>query len=151
MINDPYKVLGVSPETSKEEIKIAYRQLAKKYHPDLNPGDGEATRKMNEVNAAYDQIKNPSKTQPLPEYGYGQGYNGNDQAYKGTIFEDIEDFEAFFRGLADFDNRQSSANREYKSSNWNYSFSFLTPIIKIGRFLLGFYVLEMILKFLLGG
>ena len=59
MVDDPYRVLGVSPDASDEEIKRAYRLLAKKYHPDLNPGDPEAARKMQEVNAAYDQIKNP--------------------------------------------------------------------------------------------
>ncbi len=61
MINDPYKVLGVSPDASDEEIKQAYRRLAKKYHPDLNPGDQEAAKRMQEVNAAYEQIKNPEK------------------------------------------------------------------------------------------
>lgn len=63
MITDPYKVLGVSPDASDEEIKRAYRALAKKYHPDMNPGDAEAARKMNEINAAYEQIKNPEKAQ----------------------------------------------------------------------------------------
>ena len=70
MIDDPYKILGVSPNASDEEIKQAYRRLAKEYHPDRNPGDPEAARKMQEVNAAYEQIKNPDKTQP----GYG-GYS----------------------------------------------------------------------------
>ena len=51
-MNDPYSVLGVSKNASEDEIKRAYRQLAKKYHPDLNPGDPEAARKMNEINAA---------------------------------------------------------------------------------------------------
>ena len=59
MIHDPYKVLGVSPDASDEEIKQAYRRLAKKYHPDLNQGNEEAAKKMQEVNAAYEQIKNP--------------------------------------------------------------------------------------------
>ena len=61
MIGDPYKVLGVSPDASDDEIKRAYRKLAKKYHPDVNPGDQEAARKMQEINAAYEQIKNPEK------------------------------------------------------------------------------------------
>lgn len=61
MIDDPYRVLGVSPDASDEEIKQAYRRLAKQYHPDRNPGDQEAARKMQEVNDAYDQIKNPEK------------------------------------------------------------------------------------------
>ena len=74
IIDDPYKVLGVSPDASDEEIKRAYRKLAKKYHPDLNPGDAEAAKRMQEVNAAYEQIKNPEKAQPQGGYGYG-GYD----------------------------------------------------------------------------
>ena len=69
-MRDPYAVLGVSPDASDEEIKKAYRRLAKKYHPDLNPGDAVAAQKMQEVNAAYEQIKNPEKAQPN-QGGYG--------------------------------------------------------------------------------
>ena len=49
MIEDPYQVLGVDRNATDEEIKQAYRRLAKKYHPDLNPGDQEAARRMQEV------------------------------------------------------------------------------------------------------
>ena len=74
MIDDPYKVLGVSPDATDEQIKQAYRKLAKKYHPDLNPGDAEAAKKMQQVNAAYEQIKNPEKARPNP--GSQGGYGG---------------------------------------------------------------------------
>ena len=74
IIDDPYKVLGISPDASDEEIKRAYRRLAKQYHPDRNPGDQEAARKMQQVNAAYEQIKNPEKTQTSGGYG-GYGYD----------------------------------------------------------------------------
>ena len=77
MMEDPYKVLGVSPDASDEEIKRAYRNLAKKYHPDRNPGDAEAARKMQEVNAAYEQIKNPQKhTASGPNYGGYDPFGG---------------------------------------------------------------------------
>ena len=74
MIDDPYQVLGVSPDASDDEIKQAYRRLAKKYHPDRNPGDEEAARQMQRVNAAYEQIKNPEKARPN-QGSYGYGYN----------------------------------------------------------------------------
>lgn len=79
-MDDPYKVLGVSRDASDEEIKRAYRRLAKKYHPDVNPGDAEAARKMQEVNQAYEQIKNPEKAGQGGYGGYGSGY-GNYGGY----------------------------------------------------------------------
>lgn len=78
MIKDPYKVLGIGPDASDEEIKTAYRKLAKKYHPDLNPGDASAAQKMQEVNDAYDQIKNPQKAPSGSAGGYGNPYEGYD-------------------------------------------------------------------------
>ena len=61
MFDDPYRVLGLTPDATDEQVKQAYRRLAKQYHPDMNPGDEAAAQRMNEINAAYDQIKNPPK------------------------------------------------------------------------------------------
>ena len=71
MINEPHKVLGVSPNATQDEIKKAYRRLAKKYHPDLNPGDENAANKMNEINQAYDMLMNPNKYQRQQASSYG--------------------------------------------------------------------------------
>lgn len=82
MNQDPYKVLGLSPGASDEEVTKAYRKLAKKYHPDLNPNHKEAAKKMSEINAAYEQIKNGdvSSSSGAAGYGgsesYGGGYGG---------------------------------------------------------------------------
>lgn len=70
-MRDPYEVLGVSHGASDEEVKRAYRTLAKKYHPDLNPGDKEAERRMKEINDAYDRIKS-GQTGDTGGGAYGQ-------------------------------------------------------------------------------
>ncbi len=72
-MTDPYIVLGVSRGASEEEITKAYRKLAKKYHPDLNPNDKFAEQKMMEINQAYDAIKN-GNTATFNTGGYSSGY-----------------------------------------------------------------------------
>ena len=73
VIDDPYRVLGLSPNASDDEVKKAYRKLAMKYHPDSNPGDKNAEQKMKEINAAYDQIVNKDKYANSRRGGYGYG------------------------------------------------------------------------------
>lgn len=104
MMSDPYKVLGVSPNASDEEIKKAYRRLAKKYHPDVNPGNKDAERRMNEINAAYDQIKNPQQS------AYG-GYGGGQYTNTGGGFGGFGGF-GDFGGFGGFGGSSSSAGSE---------------------------------------
>ena len=75
MVQDPCKVLGVSPDASDEEIKKAYRELTKKYHPDRNPDNPAAAEKMNDINAAYDAIKNGTAQQQYAYQSEGAGYD----------------------------------------------------------------------------
>ena len=58
---DYYATLGIDKNASESEIKKAYRQMAKKYHPDNNPGDKSAEEKMKEVNEAYEVLSDPDK------------------------------------------------------------------------------------------
>ena len=94
-MNDPYKVLGVSPNASAEEIKKAYRELARKYHPDNyhdNPLADLAQEKMKEINEAYDAItkggasSSSSSSSSGYSYGGGQsyGYSGGSGEFAGV-------------------------------------------------------------------
>ena len=83
-MSDPYQILGISPSATDEEIKAAYRKLAKQYHPDRNSGSVEAERKMMQINDAYAQIvemrKNGGAQSNYGGYGYQYGYGGSGQA-----------------------------------------------------------------------
>ncbi|MFR0923399.1 MAG: J domain-containing protein [Butyricicoccaceae bacterium] len=85
---DPYKVLGVTPQTSDDDVKRAYRELARKYHPDNyvnNPLADLAETRMKEINEAYDMImnerRNPAGGSSGQQQSYGGAYNG--QQYGG--------------------------------------------------------------------
>ena len=107
---DYYEVLGVDKTADEATIKRAFRQQAKKYHPDLNPGDKDAEEKFKEVNEAYQILSDPQKRQQYDQFGFdgpqagfggGAGY-GDFGGFGG--FEDI--FSSFFGGGA----RQANPN-----------------------------------------
>ena len=83
-MQDPYRVLGVSPQATDEEVKKAYRALAKKYHPDVNNGSSEAEARMKEVNEAYSTVMK-WRREGTNAYGHGNTYGGG-QGYGGEAY-----------------------------------------------------------------
>ena len=67
---DYYEVLGVDKGASPDQIKKAYRKLAKKYHPDMNPGDEEAANKFKEANEAYEVLSDADKKAKYDQFGF---------------------------------------------------------------------------------
>lgn len=91
-MSDPYQVLGVSPGASDDEIKAAYRTLAKKYHPDLNPNSPTAEARMKEINEAYDILiksrNNPNSSTRRAQQQQQQQSGGYQNPFGGSPFGD---------------------------------------------------------------
>lgn len=118
---DYYEVLGISKSATDAEIKKAYRVLAKKYHPDMNPGDKEAEAKFKEASEAYAILSDPDKRRQYDQFGHAafdQGAGGGAGGFDfsgmdmGDIFGDI--FGDFFGGSS---RRRGGSNGPEKGAN----------------------------------
>ena len=104
-MTNPYETLGVSKTASADEIKSAYRRLAKKYHPDVNPNNKEAEEKFKEVNAAYEILSDPKKKANFDRFGsadgpsFGGGAGG--AGFGGFDFSGFGGFSDIFENIFD--------------------------------------------------
>ena len=80
-----YETLGVAKNASQDEIKKAYRKLARQYHPDKNPGDAEAEARFKEVQTAYDVLSDAEKRKAYDRFGSANGQPGISSFSDGTV------------------------------------------------------------------
>ncbi|RMF85425.1 MAG: J domain-containing protein, partial [Planctomycetota bacterium] len=122
---DPYEILGVSRNASADEIKRAYRRLAKQHHPDRNPGDKKAEERFKEVQAAYDVLGDPQRRAEYDRFGAGgpapDFHRWAEAPPPGAVSVDFGDlgdlssiFEQFFQGRAPGATRAGRARRTHR-------------------------------------
>ncbi|MBN2245625.1 MAG: molecular chaperone DnaJ [Candidatus Aminicenantes bacterium] len=103
MAKDYYEILGVDKKASVSEIKKAYRKLARKYHPDLNPNDKAAETRFKEIQEAYGVLSNPEKRKQYDQYGQVGGFPPGGEAYQRGYSSGFEGFD-----FSDFGSSTSS-------------------------------------------
>jgi molecular chaperone DnaJ len=119
---DLYKILEVSKEASQDEIRRSYRRLARKYHPDANPGDKQAEDRFKEIQHAYETLSNPEKRREYdegPRTFFG-GTQSAGQRRTGTAdFEDLSDLLGGFGNLGDIFGRTTSTTQRAPAKGEN--------------------------------
>src|SRR5919109_533230 len=101
-VRDLYETLGVAKGANQDEIKKAYRKLARKYHPDNNPGDASAEEQFKEVQTAYDVLSDPEKRKQYERFGAANGRPGPGGGFtfgEGFDLGDLGDLGDIFGGL----------------------------------------------------
>lgn len=133
-----YETLGVDKSASADEIKSAYRRLAKKYHPDLNPNNAEAAEKFKEINEAYETLSDPTKKSNYDTYGSASGPNPNDffggangGGFGGFSFDGMDDLFNIFGG--GFGNRSASQSVKGSDIQVKIRISFTDAVFGVKR------------------
>jgi curved DNA-binding protein len=134
---DYYQILGLDKKASDKDIKNAYRKLARKYHPDLNPNDAEANKKFQQLNEANEVLSDPEKRKKYDKYGenwqhgeehekYSQQQSSRQRAYTGGQASEGggfggEDFSDFFQSMFGQSGGGSSRGRQTKYRGQDYN------------------------------
>lgn len=129
---DYYNILGVSKDASQEDIKKAFKKLARKYHPDLNPNDPEAHRKFQEINEANEVLSDPEKRKKYDEYGenwkHADEYEAQQQQYSrnngsnGSFHTSFwsSDGDVNGSGFSDFFEQMFGSHRKGRDGQYGY-------------------------------
>ena len=109
-----YEVLGVSKNATPDEIKKAYRKMAKKYHPDLHPGDAAAEAMFKEVNESYEVLSDPDKKARYDQYGFAgvdPNFGAGAGGYGGYGYSNYYNYAMMAQMMASMNT--TTSNKEY--------------------------------------